>query len=387
MRHGVRNARSLRPTRPRRRGSDGPLRYAVVGLGYIAQSAVLPAFSHAGRRCQLTALVSGDAVKRRTLARKYAVDNVWPYDDFDEALDSNTFDAVYLALPNHLHRDYAVRAARAGKHVLCEKPMALSVPDCDAMIRAANENDVRLMVAYRLHLDPVNLYAVDTALSGRLGEVQSFVSSFGMAVKPDNIRAQHRTGGGTLWDIGIYCINAARYLFRDEPVEVFGWATDIGRPRFRDVEESTSCVLRFADGRLATFWTGFTSADIATYSLIGSKGHLRVDGAYEYHEPRQTTLTIDSKTIHRRHRMQDQFAAELVYFADCVRRHATPVPSGLEGRADVAIIQALYASAASGRPVRLRESAPPRRPNPRMAMSKPPVRREPSLVRAQRPHY
>jgi hypothetical protein len=192
---------------------------------------------------------------------------------------------------------------------------------------------------YRLHLDPVNLFAVDTALSGRLGEVSRSCRPFGMAVKPDNIRAQHRTGGGTLWDIGIYCINAARYLFRDEPVEVFAWATDIGRPRFRDVEESTSCVLRFADGRLATFWTGFTSADIATYSLIGSKGHLRVDGAYEYHEPRQTTLTIDSKTIHRRHRMQDQFAAELVYFADCVRRHATPVPSGLEGRADVAIIR------------------------------------------------
>jgi glucose-fructose oxidoreductase len=358
-----------------------------VGLGYIAQNAVLPAFRHAARRCELAALVSGDAVKRRTLARKYGVSHAWSYDDFDDALASDTFDAVYLAVPNHLHRDYAVRAARAHKHVLCEKPMALSVPDCDAMIRAANDNDVRLMVAYRLHLDPVNLYAVDVALSGRIGEVQSFVSSFGMAVKRDTIRTQRKTGGGTLWDIGIYCINAARYLFRDEPNEVFSWATDVGRPSFRDVEESTACTLRFPSGRLATFWTGFTSADIATYSLIGSKGHLRVDGAYEYHEPRHTTLTIDAKTIHRRHRMQDQFAAELDYFAECVRRRATPVPSGLEGRADVAIIQALYASAASGRPVRLREAAPPRRPDPKMAMAKPPVRREPPLVRAQRPHY
>jgi glucose-fructose oxidoreductase len=147
-----------------------------------------------------------------------------------------------------------------------------------------------------------------------------------------------------------------------------------------------AATLRFPDGRLASFWSGFTSADIATYTLVGSKGHLRVDQAYEYHETVQSTLTIGDRITRRTHPMHDQFAAELVYFADCVRRRKDPVPSGEEGRADVAIIQALYRSAASGAPIRLDERAPSRRPEPSLAISRPPLRRKPSLVRVSSPH-
>jgi len=383
---------STRHTSRRRNGHangsepQDPLRFAVIGLGYIAQNAVLPAFRHAQRSCVLTGLVSGDPAKRRTLGKRYAVADTWDYEDFDRALASDVFDAVYISLPNHLHHEFAVRAARAGKHVLCEKPMALSVRDCSEMIAAARENRVKLMIAYRLHLDTANLRAVEIARSGELGELQGFVSSFGTPVRAGNIRLRRDTGGGTLWDIGIYCVNAARYLFQSEPLEVFAWATRGDAPRFREVEETTAATLRFPGGRLATFWTSFSSTDIAHYTLVGTKGCLALDGAYEYHEPRELCVTVDDRDQTRTYAVRDQFAAELVYFADCVANDREPVPSGVEGRTDVAIIRALYESIRTGRPVALDLQGPTRRPRPSMAIERPPVRREPELVRVAAPH-
>jgi glucose-fructose oxidoreductase len=361
------------------------LRVAVVGLGYISQRAVLPAFAHARGAVELSAIVSGTPAKLETLRRKYRVPHAWNYEEFDAAMHGDEFDAVYIALPNHLHRRCAVRAARAGKHVLCEKPMALTERDCDAMIAAARDHDVRLMIAYRLHLDPVNLHAIELVRSGRLGELQSFESSFGTPVREGDIRTQDETGGGTLWDIGIYCINAARYLFRSEPEEVFAMTASGPRPRFDDIEERSAALLRFPGGRLATIWSSFTSTDVAAYTVVGSKGRLHIDNVYEYHEPREITLTIGDKTRRRREPVHDQFAAELIYFADCVRRRAEPIPSGLEGRADVAIIRALYRSARSGRPERMSPKGPRRRPVPALAIRRPAVRRPPRLVKTPAP--
>src|SRR4051812_10131231 len=126
------------------------IRYAVVGLGHIAQVAVLPAFAHAKENSELAALVSSDAEKLQKLGRKYKVDALYSYDQFDACLTSGEVDAVYICLPNDLHREYAIRAANAGIHVLTEKPMAVTVSDCEKMIAAGKENDVKLMVAYRL---------------------------------------------------------------------------------------------------------------------------------------------------------------------------------------------------------------------------------------------
>ncbi len=363
-----------------------PVRVAVVGLGYIAQNAMLPAFAHARDHCTLTALVSGNATKRRTLARRYRVASTWSYDGFDEALDSDTFDAVYLALPNHLHRDFAERSARAGKHVLCEKPMALSERDGRSMIRTAADHGVRLMVAYRLHFDPANLDVVEIARSRRIGDLQSFEAQFATPVRPGDIRTRRRTGGGTLWDIGIYCINAARYLFRAEPTEAFAWTASRPRPRFREVEETAVASLRFSGGRLATFWTSFTGPELATFSLVGSKGHVRLDQAFGYHEPRTLTLTVGNRTTRRTYPAHDQFAAELVHFANSVRRGTRPSPSGEEGLADVAIIRALYRSAEIGRPVGLESHAPPSRPRPEQSTKRPAPARKPGLVQVVPPH-
>ena len=201
-----------------RGASKEKIRYAVVGLGHIAQVAVLPAFRRAANS-ELLALVSGDPKKLKELGKKYRLEHLYSYDDYGRALAN--VDAVYLALPNHLHREYAVRAAAAGVHVLCEKPMAVTQEDCHAMIQAARQNRSKLMIAYRLHFEQGNLEAIELANSGKLGTARLFTSEFSQQVADKNIRTMSSSrGGGPLYDMGVYCINAARYLFRSEPIEV-----------------------------------------------------------------------------------------------------------------------------------------------------------------------
>ena len=218
------------------------IRYAVVGLGHIAQVAVLPAFAHA-ENAELAALVSDDPEKLEKLGRRYKVKARFSYDQFEECLTSGVVDAVYIALPNHLHREYTERAARAGVHVLCEKPLAVTEEDCLAMIRTCEENEVKLMVAYRLHFEEANLKAIELVQGGRLGDARLFDSVFTMQVKEGDIRLNPRElGGGPLYDIGIYCINAVRNLFGAEPMEVVAFSANNGERRFQQCEEMTAAV-------------------------------------------------------------------------------------------------------------------------------------------------
>ena len=357
--------------------------YAVAGLGHIAQTAVLPAFAHA-KNSRLVALLSDDEEKREKLSRKYRCD-AYSYDQYDECLRRDDVDAVYIALPNTLHAEYTVRAAQAGAHVLCEKPMATSEADCRRMITACDDAGVRLMIAYRLHFEPANLEAVKLITSGRLGEARFFSSDFSYQVKPDNIRTQAETGGGVLWDIGIYCINAARYLFRAEPTEVAGFvARDADRRFDRGVEPAMSCLLRFGDEQLATFNVSFQAAPTATYRLVGTRGDVCLDQAYEYQGERELVVTIDDRSRTRNFTKSDQVGPELVYFSDCVQRDVEPEPSGEEGLADVRVIEALLRSAHDDRPVRLPPFKRRARPEPGMRLRLPPVR-EPEPVRADSP--
>jgi predicted dehydrogenase len=359
------------------------VRYAVVGLGYIAQIAVLPAFVKA-KNAELVALVSDDPKKLAKLGKKYNVPFRYSYDEYDACLCSGEVDAVYIALPNNLHREYTVRACRARVHVLCEKPMAVTESDCEAMIAAAKENRTRLMIAYRLHFEEANMKAVEIARSGKLGNLRAFNSLFTMQVKEGDIRLQKDLGGGTLYDIGIYCINAARYIFQAEPVEVFAWSANNGEKRFEEVDEMTSAILRFPDERLASFTSSFGASDVSAYQIVGSEGDLRVDPAYEFVGDLKHRLTIKGKTRERTFSKRDQFAPELLYFSDCVIKGQEPEPSGREGLADVRIIRALYHSAASGKPVKLDEFERDQRPTIEQEIHQPPVKK-PRLVRAATP--
>lgn len=375
-------AKKKRKTSPKKAGSK--IGYAVVGQGYISQVAVLPAFANATRNSRLVALISDDPAKLEKLSRKYGIQHTYSYERYDECLNSGEVDAVYIALPNHLHCDFAVRAAKAGVHVLCEKPMAVSVFECKQMMAAARENSVKLMVAYRLHFEEANLKAVKIAQSGQLGELRIFNSLFTMQVEEGNIRLKKALGGGTLYDIGIYCINAARYLFQDEPSRVFAVTESNGEKRFAEVEEMTSAMLVFPHNRLACFTCSFGAADISRYEIVGTKGSLQVDMAYEFSSGMRHTVTIGEKTKSRAFPKRDQFGPELLYFSDCILQGKEPEPSGQEGMADVQIIDALYRSAENGSPVNLSEFEEVARPSLKQEIKKPPIK-EPTLIRAKAP--
>jgi glucose-fructose oxidoreductase len=356
------------------------IRYAVVGLGHIAQVAVLPAFAHAKRNSRVTALVSDDRAKLKAVAKKYGVAATYSYDDYETCLEQ--VDAVYIALPNSMHAKYTIRAARAGVHVLCEKPMAVTGEECERMIAACREHRVKLMIAYRLHFEEINLKAIDLVRRGRIGEPRFFNSSFAMRVRQGDIRTRKDMGGGTLYDIGVYCINAARYLFQAEPKEVMAISVNSGAARVSEIDESTGALLRFDGERVAAFVTSFNAADIGSYRIVGTKGHLHVNPAYEYAEGLAYELTIGGKTTRKRIGRRDQFAPELLYFSDCILKDREPEPSGEEGLQDVRIVQALYESAETGRAVAIPPFERSTRPKGRQRITRPAVKK-PRLVKVQ----
>lgn len=360
------------PRHRRGRAERRSIGYAVVGLGHIAQTAVLPAFAHAKENSRLVALVSGESAKRKALGARYGVP-AFRYEDLDDVLTREDVDALYIALPNTLHEECAIRAARAGVHVLTEKPMATSEEACRRMIDAAEDADVKLMVAYRLHFEPANVEAMEVVRAGRIGKPRFFTSAFSYQVKPGNIRTDAKVGGGALWDLGPYCVNAARYLFGVEPIEVMAMEAEARDRRFREVPEGWSVLLRFPDDRLATFTCSFGAAPTDTYRIVGTKGDLRLDPAYEYVGSLVRYLTVDEKTTVKKYGPSDQFAPELVEFSRCVLDDRDPEPDGWEGLADVRIIEAALRSAREHRAVRLEQVQRRRRPEASQARRRPPV--------------
>ena len=339
------------------------IKYAVVGQGYFAQAAVLPAFKTA-ENSELTALFSGDAEKRKELKRRYDVEHALGYEEYDGFLQSGAVDAVYIAVPNSEHCEYTVRAARAGVHVLCEKPMALTEQECERMIDACKTAGVKLMVAYRLHFEEANLTAVEIVKSGQIGEPRLFTSTFSMQVQQGNIRLKAELGGGPLYDIGIYCINAARYILRQEPIEVSAFfSTRLQDPRFMEVEEQVGALLRFPGDKLGSLVVSFGASDVSRYEVVCTRGRLVVSPAFDYAEPLRHELTIDGKTRTRTFKKRDQVAPEIVYFSDCILQDREPEPSGAEGLADVRVMRALNQSAGSSKAVALEPNERVMRPD------------------------
>jgi glucose-fructose oxidoreductase len=375
--------RSVRPQQSAKSAS-ALVRYAVVGLGYIAQTAVLPAFAHARKNSRLQALISGDPVKLKKLGARYGVDVVGDYSQFESCLTD--VDAVYICTPNSRHEEFVVRAAQLGKHVLCEKPLAVTDAECDRMIDACDSTGVQLMTAYRLHFDPITLDVIKRVRDGAIGDLRYFSSSFSMRAKPGGIRTKHATGGGTLYDLGIYCINAARMLFGSEPEQVFAYSIAGVRSGMPEVDDTSSVVMKFSGDRLATFTSSFDAGDVSSYRIAGTKGSILVEPAYEYAEPLAYTLTVGEHTQKKRGSKVDQFAAELLYFSDCVKTGRKPEPSGEEGAWDVRIIDALYESARTGMPIALRHFADDPAPSSAQKYAQPPVASAPPLVHAKSPH-
>jgi glucose-fructose oxidoreductase len=361
------------------------VRYAVVGLGYIAQDAILPAFANSKENSELRALVTDDPIKAKRLSKQYDVPSTYTYEEFDACLKSGEIDAVYIALPNNMHSAYAVAAANVGVHVLCEKPMATNEEECQGMIAATEDNGVKLMIAYRLHFDAANLRAIESIRSGKIGKPRIFTSTFSQQISLGNVRLNREMGGGPVWDMGIYCINAARYLFQAEPQEVVAFAaSEKEDERFREVDESVIATLRFPDSRLATFSCSFGAADTSEYRVVGTEGDLRAEPAFDFSKGLKLTITADGRSRETAFPKSDQFAPELIYFSDCILKDRNPEPSGNEGLADVRIIRAIHESIESGKPVNIKQTEIERRPAIDQEIYRPPVS-EPSMVHVEPP--
>lgn len=357
----------------KRNGEQRTIRWGVVGLGHITQAAVLPAFDNA-ENCELVALISGDDEKLVELEDKYDVEHLITYDEYEEFLGLGLVDAVYIAVPNHLHCEYTIKAAKAGVHVLCEKPMAVSEEECRRMIEACEKNDVRLMVAYRLHFDRANLEVIDILQKGEVGDVRFFDSVFTQDVKEGDIRLMPiEKGGGTVYDMGIYAINAARYLFRDEPVRVFANSeSPPNDPRFEECDEMTHVTMIFPGQRIATFTSSFGTTKSSMYRVLGTNGEVDMEPAYDYATHLSYKVVRDGETVRAKtFEKRDQFGPELVYFADCILKNGEPEPSGWEGLADVRIIQAIHQSARTGESVEIEPVDVGSRPSLEQAMTRP----------------
>ncbi|MFN8658543.1 MAG: Gfo/Idh/MocA family oxidoreductase [Candidatus Obscuribacterales bacterium] len=330
------------------------IRYAVVGLGHIAQKAVLPAFANTAYS-QLTALVSGSVDKLHGVSQDYDVKHCWHYDDFDRCLSSGKVDAIFIALPNTLHREYAIRALNKGIHVLCEKPLEMTTHACQEMIDAADANNCKLMTAYRLYFEEANLLSQAMLQEKKIGEPRFFTSIFCYQVKPDNCRTIAKLGGGPLFDIGVYCVNAARNLFQDEPTEVMAMMeSGEDDERFSEVEEMFSVTMRFPRNRLAQFICSLGAAPVVRYQVVGSKGNLILEDAYGYSMDKVQKVSVDgAETETETFEKTDQFAAQIDYFSACILADKQPKPSGLEGLKDVRIMEAIAESAEKGRAVKI----------------------------------
>ncbi|MBX7116896.1 MAG: Gfo/Idh/MocA family oxidoreductase [Myxococcaceae bacterium] len=360
------------------------VRYAVVGAGNIAQVAVLPAFAHASENSELVAIISSDDEKQRVLGERYGVKHTGTYEDMEQVLADSRADAVYIALPNDLHRFATERAFKAGVHVLCEKPMAMTEDDCRAMNDAAAAFDRKLMVAYRLHFEEANLKAIDLVRTGKIGIPRFLTATLSHLVKRGDIRTRADMGGGALYDVGVYPINAARNIFGAEPTEVFAYSVGQVDNAQNQVDEISQALLRFPNGCLAQLTASQGAGDVSTYRVVGTEGDLRVEPAFEYASELAHALTVNGKTRATKFPKRDQFAPELVYFSRCILEDLEPEPSGEEGLADVRVLEALKRSAAEGRPILLPEMTRKMRPDLSLEMHKPPVRK-PKTVNAPSP--
>jgi len=333
---------------------DQKLGFAVVGLGKLSQGEIIPGLRQA-KSAKLVALVSGhpDKAKRIADAEGLPADAIYNYENFDRIAKDPRIQIVYIVLPNSMHAEFTIRALKAGKHVLCEKPMATSLEECQAMIDAAKKADRKLMIAYRCHYEPRNLAAMRAVRSGKLGKPRLFVTDMGrqadLSDPSDAWRVDKKlAGSGALGDMGIYGISAARYMLNEEPVEVRAWAnTDPNDPRFKTVDDLIAWQFRFPSGAICNGSTSFDYNATMSFELWGEKARLRADPGAFYGGNRFEIVDggrftpMDVPEVH-------QFAREMDWMADVVRGKAPIVSPGEEGMQDMRLILAILESVAKG---------------------------------------
>ncbi|MBC6605896.1 Gfo/Idh/MocA family oxidoreductase [Hymenobacter sp. BT188] len=334
--------------------------YALVGLGHLTLEELLPAFGEC-KKSRPVALVSGSPEKLKKVAKQYGIkpESCYSYEDYDKLKDNAEVQVIYIVLPNSMHAEYTIRGAQAGKHILCEKPMANSAAECEAMIAACKKANRKLMIAYRIQYEPYNRLVRSMVRENKWGKTKYIQAQNSQSsANPDHWRHKKAlAGGGALPDIGLYCLNTSRFLLGSEPTEVFAYSYSTpGNPLFKEVEEAMSWQMRFPGGILVDSITHYNTHDSRFYRVNGEKGWMHLNNAYAYTGQQLQTSHAEGPA-----KMQNQitispanqFAAEMDHFSACVLEDKQPHTPGEEGLQDQRIMEAIYQSAREGRPVKL----------------------------------
>jgi predicted dehydrogenase len=328
--------------------SNRKIGYAIIGLGRIADHFMRGILLT--NNSAVTGLVSGHRDKANRIAAQYNVpqDSIYNYENFDEIVKNPAIDAVYVALPNSMHAEYTIRAAKAGKHVLCEKPMCVNVTEAEQMIAACKAANVKLMIAYRCQYEPIHLKAMKLIRDGQLGKIQVIEAAFGFNEVAGEWRLDKKlAGGGPLFDVGIYCLNASRYLTGEEPTDLNGYVTVVDHDgRFTSVEENVAWTMKFPSGAVSSCSTTYGAPMDGYFRVHGSKGVLECDPAFNYDHLRlrgfySGTRLDDSETTPDPY----QFQAEADHFSNCILTNQQPKTPGEEGLRDMKYITQIYTSA------------------------------------------
>ena len=328
--------------------------YAVVGLGSIAETSVLPAFRNS-KKSKLVALVSHAKSRAEQLGAKFGVKHCYSYENYDQCLSLPGVDAVFVSSVNGAHAEQTIRAASAGKHVLCEKPMATSVEDCRRMLEACRANRVRLMIAYRKYFEPGSVALKKLVTSGKLGRLRHIFSSYTEHVDPGKAKTwqlnRKLAGGGSLMDIGIYCVNTMRWMAGSTPIDATAcrWTDD--PKRFSDVEDSIAFRLTHPDGLVCQGTSSYSSMAASFLQVHGDQGWAALNPAFAFEEERRLFGKLKGRWFEQKFKVIDEFALELNAFTESIHRGRDPEPDGMEGLRDMATIEAIYRSAQENRAV------------------------------------
>jgi len=329
---------------------QAPVGYAAIGLGTISD--IFMRACAKSKSATITALVTGHPeTKGKHYAAMYGIPetSIYTYETFDRIRENKSVDAVYVGLPNSMHREYTIRGARAGKHVLCEKPMAISSAECREMIAACAAAKVKLMVAYRVHYEPTHLVARQVVQSGALGKLQSFEGSFGFNAQPNQWRLTRKYGGGgSLMDVGIYPLNEIRWLTGEEPNAFTAVVSTSDRTsgRFAEVEQTIHWTMKLPSGGVASLASSYGENMPGFLRIHGEKGSMELTHAYAY---QGVHLESTGGSLHLNTTSQGDdtmhFQIEAEYFAECIRKGKDPGTPGEEGLKDMLAIEAIYRAA------------------------------------------
>lgn len=326
------------------------LGYALVGLGSLSKNQLAPALLK-GKNCYLSAIVTGTPAKAEEWSKKYNIPkkNIYNYENFDTIRDNKDVDIIYIVLPNSMHHEFVIRAAKAGKHVLCEKPMANSVKECREMIDACKNAGKKLAIGYRLQFEPYNIEMARLGQQKVFGQVEFINAGFGFRIgDPNQWRLKKSlAGGGAMMDVGIYAIQGTRYVTGQEPLSVTAQEVKTDLVKFKEVDETIMWQMKFPEGTVANCTTSYNFGVHDLYAAA-EKGTFELGPAYSYDGIKGKTSkgALNFPQI-------DQFQAEMEDLADCVMNNKDSRVPGEEGLKDLKIIEAIYEAVQSGKEVKI----------------------------------